>query len=402
MKQILYVFICSILFIACWHQKESVVAIEHIDMRTTEKIRFTDMFKDFRVIVPETSDNSLFGLEIQRIEHCKDRLYLLNRIGARKNILCFDSVGKFLFVIDRLGGGPEEYTYLEDFFIDTQNDNIVLKIESGWMFLDLNGKYLYSKKYASDEDNFPRYICEFNDSLYVGYQECMRVGNPDVIFLDRTTMQIKYGIKSDSLYAEFTPSLPIDGDGNTIFFYSRNDIIYDISSDISKKLPVCVVDMGEKYRKFKNSEPKEVSGESESSKIVQALIEHKFNIIRSFLCNKQYFAVSYIEFYPEVHPSDIYKQNGLDFFNYNVFYDRHTKKSYNTKYMNFDILNSFNPQKMSMLGSSDDGYFYAVINEYLDREQLSAIAKSPYLKKEIKQAILSMDELSNPLILMFK
>jgi len=48
------------------------------------------------------------------------------------------------------------------------------------------------------------------------------------------------------------------------------------------------------------------------------------------------------------------------------------------------------------------GYFYAVLNSPFSEEEKREIVKSKYLPEESKQALLNMNEDSNPIIMMFK
>jgi hypothetical protein len=131
------------LLFACEKKQNESTDIEYIDINSPEKINFTDLFKEYHLIFPETNDSSLFGLEIQRIERFKDKIYLLNQKQSGKNILCFDINGRFLFAIDRMGYGPGEYTYLENFFIDTKYNKIILVCENTtWFYFDLDGNFL--------------------------------------------------------------------------------------------------------------------------------------------------------------------------------------------------------------------------------------------------------------------
>jgi hypothetical protein len=72
------------------------------------------------------SDSSLIGLYINRIEFYKNKIFILNQMNSHSNILCFDISCTFLFSIDRLGSGTDEYTYLGDFFIDRLQDRLIL------------------------------------------------------------------------------------------------------------------------------------------------------------------------------------------------------------------------------------------------------------------------------------
>lgn len=392
MKQLFYILICTFLLFACDSKKNESTEIEHIKINTSEKINFTDLFKDYHFIFPQANDSSLFGIEIIRMEKHKNRLYLLNQKQAGRNVLCFNTDGNFLFSIDRYGHGPGEYTYLGDFFIDTQINCIILAGEQNeWFYFNLDGKYLYSKK-DPQELIAVYYTSEFNDSLYVSYRACAGNKCHDILFLDRRSRQIKYSIKSDPLHEDFTPSLPISRDKNMVFYYySRNDTIYDISSHLGQRIPVCFADFGKEHQEFKQNllryQEKEVM-----TLFVKAFEDQKVRLIRDFLSNENYFAICYLESNPKSSPGVMY---------YNSFFDRQTKKSYNSKYIYFDVLNLKKALSISLLGCFD-GFFYAVINSKFSNEELKIMASSTYLHKETKISLLRMDDSSNSIILRFK
>ena len=84
-----------------------------------------------------------------------------------------------------------------------------------------------------------------------------------------------------------------------------------------------------------------------------------------------------------------------------LFYDKQTKKTYNTKNINYDIFNSVKIHKLSILGCYN-GFFYAVIYDLLNEEELKNIAKSEYLSDDAKKMLLTMDDMSNSIIIKFK
>jgi hypothetical protein len=90
MKKFNFIYLVACIFIvlyACNEQKEhkkGAGGIARIGINSTEKINFTDLFTDYRLIFPEATDSSLFGIMIQRCEVHKNRIYLLDmkRYGA--------------------------------------------------------------------------------------------------------------------------------------------------------------------------------------------------------------------------------------------------------------------------------------------------------------------------------
>jgi hypothetical protein len=161
MKQII-IILSSLLFFSCQQKSNNDFITINIDK--TKTVNFTDLFKEYYMVFPESTDSSLIGAMILRIEAYNERIYLLNMRSSGNNILCFNKDGNFLFSIDKIGYGPEEYTILNDFFIDKKLNHLILLVESGKiMHLNMDGKYLYSKQL--DELFTIRYIQEFNDSL---------------------------------------------------------------------------------------------------------------------------------------------------------------------------------------------------------------------------------------------
>jgi hypothetical protein len=398
MKYFIYfLVICLFILAACNKQKVNLAEIECIDLNSTKKINFTDLFTDYRLIFPEVTDLSLFGIEIMKCEVYQDKIYLLNQKQSGKDLLCFNTDGKFLFSIDKNGNGSEEYTYLGDFFIDRQKDNLILSCEANeCMYFDLEGNYLFSKKLPPELD-WNRYTCEFNDSLFITRCDCEGEQYPDIILSDRNTFQVKYSLESDKGNNDFVPDLPIAKDRDTVLYYSRNDTIYDISSNIGRRIPICYVDMGKEAKKIKNTLA--LKNDEESNKLFyEAFKDQKIKLIRGFLGNVQYFALTYMEF-----NLDNKQQNlpGISIYNRNLFYDRKTQKSYNTGYINFDIFNSLKIQKINLIGCFD-GYFYAVINDIFTKDEIQTIVKSKYLNDATKDALLNMNDMSNPIIIIFK
>jgi hypothetical protein len=361
-------------------------------MDKSDKTDFSDLFSEYKLIFPEAKDSAFFGLQILRIEKYQNKIYLLNQVQREHNLLCFDTTGRFLFCIDRKGNGPGEYSYLGDFFIDKQLNMLVLDASNQYLYCNLNGDYQYTRKKQFASPMMTRRTAEFNNSLYVSYYDCTNKDDcSDILFLDRNTLEIKKSVKcTNSVYATFTPLLPLSvlsDDKNTVYYYGGNDTIYDISID-RDIVPVYYADFGDGQQIFKKN------FKNTGQKALEAAVHNKKRRTTfTFLSNEKYFAITYAEI-------DV---DNLDkmFRSSTVFYDRHKKRSYNTNKMNFDIFNSVTNSKLVLLGCAD-GYFYATLSSVFSDEEIQRMAKSKYLSEADKKALLKMDEMSNPVIMVFK
>jgi hypothetical protein len=87
----------------------------------------SDFAENIEYIPLQTTANSLIGPFTLKLLNINDRIYIQNS-GLEGEILCFDINGKFLFKINNKGRGPEEYDFVTDF--DISSDNKTLKILS--------------------------------------------------------------------------------------------------------------------------------------------------------------------------------------------------------------------------------------------------------------------------------
>ena len=398
MKRIKFIVLCLILFLfSCENGDRQDNSIEQIEVDSKNSVDFTKLFNEYNLIFPETKDSSFFGVLIERIERYKDRLFLLNLSQSGRNILCFSLEGKFLFSIDRIGGGPEEYTYLGDFFIDRQQDVIILSLDKNeWMYLDIDGNYLYKKKLPSEIGTI-RKTYEFNDSLYIAFYECRNQNNcGDIVFLDRKSLQVKnvmYPINNDIPSLHFGMSISFN---QGIFFqYAVNDTIYRLSSTTQNKQAEYFVNFGKKQQNFKNSLYKQAES-VKTKQITDAVLEDILRLPNGFFSNKEYHAITYLAY----DSKGMTMERGPQF--QTVFYNKETKKSYNTQFINYDIFAGINNSKTILLGSCSENYFYAVINSPFSKEEIKKIVTSKHISEESKQALLNMEEDSNPIIMMFR
>ena len=98
-----------------------------------------------KIVKLELSDESMIGT-IDKLEIYDDKIFILD--WKTLSLFVFDISGKYLFKINAVGQGPEEYAQLEFFGIDRENNQIVLADcwEYFVMRYDMNGKFISRHK----------------------------------------------------------------------------------------------------------------------------------------------------------------------------------------------------------------------------------------------------------------
>jgi hypothetical protein len=72
----------------------------------------------------ETNENSIFG-DIRRLRVTDDKIFILDSDVA-ESLFVFDRNGHFLHKVGSKGNGPGEYYSINDFYIDTSRDEIII------------------------------------------------------------------------------------------------------------------------------------------------------------------------------------------------------------------------------------------------------------------------------------
>jgi hypothetical protein len=107
---------------------DPVIEIDLLSEPESEITGLSDIAENVEYIPLQTTENSLIGAFTLKILNVGDRIYIQNG-GFEGEILCFDLNGRFLFKISNKGRGPEEYDFITDF--DVSSDNTILTILSG-------------------------------------------------------------------------------------------------------------------------------------------------------------------------------------------------------------------------------------------------------------------------------
>lgn len=315
-------------FFSCAEPQHSNGNIQVIDINASNNIKLAELFSDCKVIPLETTDSSLIGLAIDRMERYKGRIYILNQLQSHKNMICFDSSGNFLFNIDRIGRAPDEYTFLGDFFIDLNKKQLVLVSEAGrYVFFDLDGKYLYSKK--TNISYLPRQVV-FCDSNYLVYNDIgEQEKNCDLLLLDTATMDISRKLENLGEKTYNTGGRALSSFRGHVLYYHFNDTIYEVSMCGERK-PSYYVNGGKAYADSKElieRKKKTLSGDDFVKFIYSQLSSGQLKYISSILENDRWMIINGKE-----------KSKEQTFKSFFVLFDKNSQKSYNSSNIDFEFL----------------------------------------------------------------
>jgi hypothetical protein len=109
----------------------------------TESLLASEVFDSISFIDIETGPDCMIG-SIKKIMPAYNSLYILDEIS--RSILCFTDEGKFRGKFQKIGKGPEEYSSISDFDINTSTKEIVLLVDNkDLIFLDYDLNFIRRK-----------------------------------------------------------------------------------------------------------------------------------------------------------------------------------------------------------------------------------------------------------------
>lgn len=136
--------IVSILFLSCLGRADNnVIQIYHINPTSMDVGLFSDYFEDIKYIKLELDPHNPIG-NIKQLIYANNSYYILDNLTNK--VFKYDIEGNFIFVINKNGKGPGEYTKIASISINT--------IDSLLIIFDKLGKAI--KYYSMMEGSFQR------------------------------------------------------------------------------------------------------------------------------------------------------------------------------------------------------------------------------------------------------
>lgn len=198
MKNYIYIITLLLLF-SCKNNNnnlESTIPIKKISVNINSELKnlpLSKIFKSAKILSLETTDDCLLA-EISSLQIYKDKIYILD--NETESIYKFNNKGKYINKINNIGQGPQEYTHIENFDIDTLADKLILFCDNKIQYYNTNNNKLFKEI----ENNYfgiqKKYI---EDNIYANYAGNMK------------TDQVKYNlqfIKDNHITNEFFQITP--------------------------------------------------------------------------------------------------------------------------------------------------------------------------------------------------
>lgn len=391
MKNIIFNFAHVILFIFLFSSCKKNIensTVKIIETNSTITANISDLFKKFNVIQLAVNDSSLIGLRIEKIECCENKIFLLNRMHSHRNILCFDFDGNFLFKIDQIGQGPQEYTYMGGFFIDKLKERIILQTENNrYMFFDLNGKYIGET--TANDTYFERQIIFLNDSTLAAYNDAeLTPYGYNLLELDSETFNIRN--KSNNIKEIFDNSdfFPLTMYNNRILYYCTNDTVYDISQFNIEEAVYCV-NFGKKQQQLKKT-LHSITPEEISKRIISEFYDRNFVFVSSIFENSSWIILSFLKHKTVGNPVSSF-----------VLYDKNKDRTYTSEHIIFDIMNLSQLANIEVIGCDNDKVLLT-INQDFSNKDIRKIKESRKLNDKEKKILIERTSEDNPLLIILE
>lgn len=173
-------------------------AVSMIYLKSDEKkVPVDSLFKNLRIIVPETTDSSLIT-NVNRIRIYDGKIYIL---CSDNRLLAFDMDGKCILQLSEVGSGPGQYINAKDFDIDCTDgsifmlaDNRILRYKPDGSFSDEIAKVGYDHEIAVTKDYIYVSKNTYPDAKLEDYQ---------ITIINRKTNSISEKLPTLEEYAPF-------------------------------------------------------------------------------------------------------------------------------------------------------------------------------------------------------
>ena len=368
-----------------------------ISAETRYRTKLSNLFSSVTIVPLETHSNGLIGLDVRRIEVFNDQIFMLNFRHAGHNILCFHSSGRFLFNIDRLGPGPQEYAILNDFFIDRTRENLVLATGRLRFFrIDLSGHLLEIKQ--ADDIYQGRQMIYLNDSTILVFNDIGSVlPDIDLLALDAETFNIRGTSKArNNLGRVLYLMSPISVHSGRVLYYAT-DTIFD-ATDISNRTIMYAVDFGRAHRLSVNTlkrHAETMTHDQLFDRAIDMFTRRQLFMPLALFENNRFIVINYRQ------NSSRASLERIEFETSFLLYDKESSRTYNSRNIAFDALNLPDMGEFNILGKYGEA-FYAIFTPEWTPQNKERMLRSEHLSEELRQHILEADEEANPWLVILK
>lgn len=131
--------------------KNSIRIIDLTSQPKSELTMLSEISTKLDYIPLQTTQNSLVG-SITKIITCNEKIYIKN---ASNEVLCFTNEGHFLYKLNNVGRGPEEYLFITDFDVSSENNSLFILSGGRILIFNNSGSEFIFQKSINLNKPFP-------------------------------------------------------------------------------------------------------------------------------------------------------------------------------------------------------------------------------------------------------
>ena len=233
MGKYIYAFILLILLLYACNQNNTSVEEVAILPVAPEKLSSPEElfdFSDTKVITLETNKGNLLS-DIRKVQIYDDKIFIQDESPI---LYVFDMDGYYLYKIDHLGQGPEEYIQLSDFDVFDSCVYICSKVEKKLKVYNLKGDYLIT--YNFDDDWYSNIQVQYPIVYLYSDYGSQKFKSLTIYNLDKEQVVAEYmPIEENQSYSVRRPPFVKNDNGTTLLVRVFDDNIYQLTDNIFEK-----------------------------------------------------------------------------------------------------------------------------------------------------------------------
>lgn len=366
----------SIICFTMCTQKSQTGDTIFVDLDRPERASLFDYFRSIELIPLETSPDILI-VGISKLIFHQDRYYALDKPQCL--IFVFDKTGKFLFKIGTKGQGAGEYSFIQDFTINSFSGNLEILEPYGRIHIyDLSGKFIETKRIAYPGFKVAHSFTAIDSATYVLHS---KFESKKIIYFNLDKQKLLHEEFEEDMSLGSYSNIPYQYQDEWFFFRPIHPVVYKMGKE---RLEVAFQFNFGKYTKDDGKAVFSKESERNFAKKTAEMFDQFSYMIQSVRHNDKYIFVS------------LFWNNEEN--KANIIYDKTTVKS---KYiLNFDEKVWFNSYRGEEIIVTDE---YALMPiQWVDLEKRITKDMLDDKQKVILEKLLEADMEQNPIFIKYR
>ncbi len=370
----LFILSFLICFTMCTPKPQTSDAI-FVDLDQPEEASLFNYFRSIELIPLETSSEVLIKGITKIIVH-QDRYYALDKPLCL--IFVFDKTGKFLFKIGTKGQGAGEYSFIQDFTLNSFSGNLEILEPYGRIHVyDLSGKFIETKRIDYPGFKVAHSLAALDSTIYVSHS---MFEPKKIIYFNLDKQKLLHEEFEEDMSLGSYSNIPYQYQDNWFFFRPVHPVVYKLGK---KRLEVAFQFNFGKYTNDGRTAVLSKEAERDFAKNKKEMFDQFSYMIQSVRHNNKYIFAS-LFWKDQNHRA-------------NIIHDKSTGK---TKYiLDFKEKVWFNSYRGEEIIVTDE---YALMPiQWVDLEKRITKEMLDDKQKEILEKLLQVDMEQNPILIKY-